>query len=374
MKKVLILSMTCGEGHNAVANSILKQLELQGANATIAQIYGYKQGEIEFQNKLFLFASRYIPRIYNYVWNMNARRNPNKRYIGGIQPSIRKATPYVHNIINTFKPDIVFCTHFYAGAIVNNLKRDGLLNPSIQTYAILTDYCVHPFWETNYLLDAVFTPVTYTHPTFIQKGFSNEQLVCTGFPVDAKFDKVVSREQARTNLGLNNNSFVAMIVSGGYCIANPIPIVKQLMHDTTIEMIVVCGKNKKRFNQMQKLINKHNLTRVKLFGYATNIPEMMAAADCLISRGGANFITEALHSNLPIIFREKTIINEKLNAKMLTEHGCSLFITHPKQIISQITYIKNPINKNAMIQNIKNIQQPNALNNVCNYLLKGEQQ
>ena len=54
MKKVLIVSMTCGEGHNAIARSISKKLEDKGAKTNIIQLFGYSQKRVERENKSFL--------------------------------------------------------------------------------------------------------------------------------------------------------------------------------------------------------------------------------------------------------------------------------------------------------------------------------
>ena len=50
-KKVLLISMTCGEGHNNIAKAIASELQNQGATTKIADIYESDKRKLKNNNE-----------------------------------------------------------------------------------------------------------------------------------------------------------------------------------------------------------------------------------------------------------------------------------------------------------------------------------
>ena len=67
--KVMLISMTCGEGHNQIAKAIQSSLDAKGHETKLVQLYGYSEKETIRQNKIFLRACKYIPHLYSLVWH-----------------------------------------------------------------------------------------------------------------------------------------------------------------------------------------------------------------------------------------------------------------------------------------------------------------
>ncbi|MEG1706948.1 MAG: hypothetical protein RR291_05590, partial [Clostridia bacterium] len=155
--KALILTMTCGNGHNAMANNCKKGFEAKGVEAKVYNIYESNRFEQKLFDKSYVWSCEHIPHLYNKIWNSQRNRDPNKRYHGGIQSSIARITKPLLNIINEYQPDIILCTHNYASAIINNL----IIKKSIAkclTATILFDFVIHPYWENSIELDYIITP------------------------------------------------------------------------------------------------------------------------------------------------------------------------------------------------------------------------
>ena len=79
--KILIFSMTCGEGHNSIAKSLKKEFENSlgsDVECEILQTYGFDEGRIEKENQRFLKTCKTIPHLYDMVWNMTRKRNFSK--------------------------------------------------------------------------------------------------------------------------------------------------------------------------------------------------------------------------------------------------------------------------------------------------------
>ena len=128
--KILIFSMTCGEGHNSIAKSLKKEFENSfGSNVEceIMQTYGFDEGRIEKENQRFLKTCKTIPHLYDMVWNMTRKRNfskPSKIF----DNEIKDCCDYFIEKIKEFNPNLIICTHTYAGGVVDKLIREGKID------------------------------------------------------------------------------------------------------------------------------------------------------------------------------------------------------------------------------------------------------
>lgn len=342
-KKVLIISMTVGEGHNTVSKTIKEGLEKAGHEVQIAQLFGYNQKRLEYQNKQYLNACKYIPRLYNFIWHKCRNLNPEKRDKRYVNKQLKKATEYIKGIIDEFKPSVIISTHNYSNTAVNNLIKAKKLDKKIKTIAVLTDYCVHPYWETGILCDYVISPHKVANPELIQKGFLPKQIKTLGYPIASKFSNRIDKKTAREILGIEDK-FTIMIMNGGNGLGKNLKLIKTLLKSNKdFQIVCVCGRNQKGKKQIDRYIEKNNVKNVITYGFVSNIEQIMSASDCFFSRGGAVSLTEALNINLPIIIRENMIINEEINKRFFIKQGIALGIeklSEAKPLIEKL--IDNP--------------------------------
>jgi len=91
MKKVLIVTMTTGEGHNALARAFSAQLANENVELKTVQLYYYSERRVAFENKLYLTGCKFFPKTYDFFWNKLVNRDPEKRDKLTIHRTMRKA-------------------------------------------------------------------------------------------------------------------------------------------------------------------------------------------------------------------------------------------------------------------------------------------
>ena len=182
MQKVLIFSVTAGTGHNAVANALKQKLTDMGKTVKIVDTFIDYDKEFKqwFVNDGYLFASSLLPHIFNKFFEHYEKANPNKSDTGTTQNFLRELAPKFLKKIYSYKPDVILCTHFYPAIIITNLKKAFPINAKV--ISILTDYVVHPFWESSIGVDYILTPSESSTDTLLYKGFKPEQIKCLGYP------------------------------------------------------------------------------------------------------------------------------------------------------------------------------------------------
>ncbi len=359
--------MTCGEGHNHIAKAIKNSLEEREIESKTIQVFGYSEKEIIKQNKLFLRTCRYIPHIYDAIWRYMCKK-PLKSYMKGV---IKQCKDYILDRINEYNPDVIICTHNYAGAVVGYLKAQGLLGQNIKTYTVVFDYALCPYWETNANLDYAVLPHEFMIPDMKKKGYTDEQLLPFGLPVDKKFTVELDKKTAREELGLEQDKFTVVLYSGGNCASSAHGIIKKLLkckHE--IFIIAICGKNKREYKRVEKLIKKKNLKNVLNIGFCNYLDKIYSAADMSFSRGGSEGLTEELNKHIPIVLRERLIINEKINKKLFPKLGLGISMKRRKEapyIVDML--IENKELLTRMSEKAKEFCKPNATKDLVEHIL-----
>jgi processive 1,2-diacylglycerol beta-glucosyltransferase len=360
--KTLIITMTCGEGHNQIAKALKKGFDGKGEDTKIIQLYGFSKKLELLQNRMFLCATKYIPHIYEQVWTTLCNRNPKRQESAYMNSIIRDCKEYILSEIEAYQPDAIVCTHINAGAVIDKLKREGKLSKSIKTYGMVFDYCLCPYWETNTNLDYVVLPHEYMEPDLEKKGFKREQMLTLGLPVDEKFTKNINKTEARRRLGLDENKFTVVLYSGGNCVSSAYDIIKQLLKaDLPIQIVSVCGRNKKQYQKVEELIKKQNLTNVLNLGFCDCLETVFAAGDVAFSRGGGCGVTEELNSHLPFVFREKLVLNEKITKQLFDEKGLGIAMKQISSAPKILTDLyNNPEKLTIMSEKSKDFCKPRA--------------
>ena len=365
--KVLIFSMTCGEGHNMISKSLVQAFNNKNIEAKIVQTFGYDEKRVALENKKFLWACKHIPHSYDFIWNKLRKKN---HFTDKLPGYVKNCLPHFTKEINDFQPDTIICTHCYASSVITYMKKQNLLDKNILTSTVLFDFCLAPYWEHSNKVDFIFQPFENTTQDLIEKGYKKEQIITTGIPIRNDFYIPYEQDKIQEELKIPHK-FTALIVAGGNGIGNTFKLLKSILKKKLdINIIVINGKNKITYNKIDSYLQKNKITNVINLGFVNNIDQYMKASDLIISRCGGCGISEILALGKPFIIREKLIINEKINKKMFIDLGCALGIDKISQIGNKVEYIvNNPLIFNSMKENIKKLQQKNSAEQIVDFLI-----
>lgn len=362
--------MTCGEGHNAIARSIRDGF---GDGHEVKIVDAYENNRPGYDNKLYLNTVRYIPRLYDKFWHICRRFRANRRYRGFAMHGIKRGADAMARAVEEYRPDLVICTHNQVSNIFCWLKIHNRVR--VPVYTIFFDYINCPLWEGSVLCDAVFTPNPVVHPALLERGFCEEQLICTGFPVHPKFGRAVSKEEARAKMGIASDAFVVLSVNGGAGIGNTKGLVKAVMnadaHGKEVIACIVCGRNEKAKRQIERMKAKRGWDRVRVFGFVENIPELMTASDLYFCRGGGGAVSEAMESGTNFVIREGVTAQERGNkAIFLAKKLCYGMkrVSDARRILEYS--ISHPEEEAAMHGRVKEFAVKGGVQNIVAYILR----
>ena len=345
VKKILILTVTAGNGHNSAANSMKNKLEELGHEVKVVDII--KEFTSKFNSwivdKGYNIAVGHLLPIYNMFFRAYMKAPNNKGEVCDSQASVKALNGKLLKLIYDFKPDVIYSTTYYGGMALANLRRAYKL-PSVNV-ACMLDYVVSPFWEASVGgVDFLTISNEQFRKPMMDKGFSDEQLVLTGIPIGEKFVNEIDKDVAREKLGLRKDLFTVLIFYGGGHWHGRNQVLQALLKrvKSEIQIVIVNGHNKKSKEKIDKEMKNYPKNFViKNIGFSNEMDLIMSACDVMIGKGGGLSTTEAINKELPLIATTKLPMQEVYNIKFLQENGMGLSFKNFKQLVTELEFLRS---------------------------------
>lgn len=103
-------------------------------------------------------------------------------------------------------------------------------------------------------------------------------------------------------------------------------IAETLASGTGVQIIFICGRNKKIKTELERLEFPSNV-RARIFGFVEEVWKYMEVANVIFTKPGGLTISEALAKSLPILIVNPIPGQEELNSDFLLENGLALKAT-----------------------------------------------
>lgn len=168
-----------------------------------------------------------LPLLYDAFYNKYLHANPAKRYSCPSQSTVITTLSGLFKEILDFQPDVIYCTHFYACIALTDLKLK--FNLPCKCVAANLDYVNSPFWEAGIGVDYFAIPNEDFIDEFIAEGYTREQLLPLGLPVNGRTLESVDKKETRKNLGLDADTFTLLVMFGGGFWAGGFKVFKELL-------------------------------------------------------------------------------------------------------------------------------------------------
>lgn len=357
MKKVLILTISTGQGHNQAATSVGESFKEFGYH-TIK--HDFLARDSKFLNDIIvigyeLMVSKF-PRIYGWFYDLINR--PVINSLLNIPFIIPKRK--VSKLITEIKPDVIVGTHALSTRIISNLKKEGLDIPYILT---VTDFKAHYTYISNYV-DAYITGSNYTKNSLIEKNISSDKIYPIGIPIDKKFYINVTH----ANELKDDEYFNLLLMSGSFGLDTIFIVMKELLKNKhKLRITVVCGKNKHLKEVLNNYCNNNTFIdkKIHILGFTKDIPYLMDYCDVIVSKPGGLTVTESIVKNIPLIIPFSIPGQENENIEFLTSEGYSIKVNNIQDLNLAIdNLIENPEKLTLIKNRIKTLADTYSLDKI----------
>lgn len=269
-------------------------------------------------------------------------------------------------ILNRFRPDFVIGTGGYVtGPVIREACRKGIP-------AYIHEQNVVP-GIANKMLERYTRKVFISFPQSASHFKDPSKLILSGNPIRKEF--ILSGiDNCREKLGLAPADFAVLVVGGSLgaqVLNSEVLDMTEALRDQNIKVFFITGK--RYYDQVEADLNKiDNTDFITLIPYAQNMPQLLTAADLVISRAGAIALSEITACGKPsILIPSPNVTNnhQYYNAKALADAGAAVMLEEkeliPHQSVLANCLIKLKNNKaklNAMSDASQKAGRPDAVN------------
>ena len=351
MRKVLILTVTAGNGHNACARAVKNALENSGDTEVkvidLLKTFSTKKN-VWLADNGYSLAMRWLPRTYTAFYNHYYRAKPENRYSCAGQGVPLSTVDGLLKEILTYQPDVIYCCHFYGAIALTDLKL--VYNLPCKIFASVTNFCNTPFWEAAVGVDYLTLLNEDFIDEYVYEGFEKSRLLPIGRPVDAR-TLSVDRAQAREKLGIGETDFTVFVMYGGGNWGGGFALFKSVvkaLKGKRANIIMINGKDKKSYNRIAKMKFADGINVINV-GFTGEVPLYLSSADVAIGKCGGGFTNETINAGVPMLITEKLAGNEIYNLDYLREKGVALSFKNQKDLTEKLNYLlENPAVRKGM--------------------------
>jgi 1,2-diacylglycerol 3-beta-galactosyltransferase len=355
---IVFLFSDTGGGHRSASEAIIEAVNLEFPE--------------EFTYEMVDFFKEYSPPPLNlagpayplmsrmeYMWEFTFKASDNPDFMrvlfSAFWPYIRFG---MYKMLREHPGDIYVSVHPLINIpFLRAMRRRKITTPYM---VVVTDLVsTHTAWFAKEA-DLISIPTEQARKPALYAGIDPKKMKVIGLPVADRFCKPPGDKKAlRKKLGWPQDKAIILLVGGGEGMG-PLSTVSKEINQAKLDagLVIITGRNKKLKDEL-KAINWNIPTHI--YGFVTDMPDFMRAADILVTKAGPGTISEALIANLPIILYHRIPGQEEGNVSYVIDEGAGVWAPNIDDIINTLEdWLNNPEKRMLAVENAKRLARPDA--------------
>jgi 1,2-diacylglycerol 3-beta-galactosyltransferase len=359
MKRIVMLYGDAGGGHRSAADAIAMGIRrLYGDRYNVSFLNGFKRLPPLLRN-----ADTDYPMWVNYgrmLYALSFHASNGRRRVAAIRRVFESISdPVADEVVLSEPADVyVSCHPIYNGAIPFAIQRLGTRAKFINVVTdLVTGHVAHYVREVDHCI----VPTEESRKEALECLVPAEKITVTGQPVWPDFrQRMGNREATRQQLGLDDKTPVVLLMGGGDGLGLLGITGREIAFSgLPLQLVVVCGRNQAVKRDLE-FINPR--MPMKVLGFVNNIPELMGAADVLVTKAGPGTIAEAFIAGLPILLYDRVPGQEEGNVDYVVNRGAGASCIFPlSSVVKQLKLlIADPEKRERMRQASVRLARPDS--------------
>lgn len=331
---ILVLTAGYGEGHRQAAHAVAQELR-ERRNPVRVNVVDF----MEMVHPMINTISRYgykksvkrTPKLYSIFYRQTNKIKPKSILHQLVR---RLGAEKLHSYIKSTKPLAVLNTFPLSAGTISWLKEEGRID--VMSTTVITDYTVHSQWVHRHT-DRYFVGADHVKDILLDKGIPEDHIETTGIPIRPSFYRRYDRGRLKQAFGLDERP-TALVMGGWHGVFDAKTCEALTYLETEAQLLFVCGGDRKLFRRLLPLQMTYP-DRVRVFGYVSDIPELMAVSDFIMTKAGGLTTTEALSMGLPMLLYRPIPGQEEQNAQFLIEGGAAVRAHNKMELMDQFVHL-----------------------------------
>lgn len=327
-RRIVIFTIDTGFGHRSAANAIaaaINELFAEKCQVEIVNPAGDKRAPAILRESQSDYDRmvRQWPQAYKLGFKLS--NDPIPMAVVERALTVMLYT-VISDILKSYQPDVLIVTMpIYLAPLSAVKNMQGWEFPVLTVITDLTN--VHRQWFADGS-DLLMVPTQEVYEQAMKFGFAPERVKITGIPVNPRFSRQsVNKNMLRAALGWQPDIITVLIV-GSKRVKNLTGVIHLLNHSgLSIQLAVVAGGDDELYSWLE---NQTWHLPVQIYNYVQNMPDLMLASDCLMSKAGGLIVSESLACGLPLLLIDVTPGQEEGNAQYVIERGAGELASDPE--------------------------------------------
>jgi processive 1,2-diacylglycerol beta-glucosyltransferase len=357
---IVILSCNYGGGHHRVAEVLRHELRQRSPGCHV-EIYDYIETcighwfNVTF-TALYFGSVRWVPCLYRWFYQATSAISPHspvQRFINSLGRRRFAA------ILQAQRPDIVVCTYCLPAGGVSELKRDG--RTDVPCVTVVTDHAVHSQW-IHPGIDLYLVSSDQVRDGMVAHGLLPDRVLSSGIPVAPAFGTPLQPQPLRRRYGLDPTLPTILVMVGAHnLMRGALKVYRDMVElPRSAQLLFVCGKDERLRQVIEQLAQRASMP-VRVYGYVSEIPTLMAMSDLMISKAGGVTTSEALAAELPMVLINPIPGQEEENATFLQAVGAAIVAPRPAALPSLIAdLLDHPERLARLREGARRVKRPDA--------------
>jgi processive 1,2-diacylglycerol beta-glucosyltransferase len=376
--RILIATVTAGAGHVAAAAALEEAWHAQHSQDAVERV-----DLVKFFSPLHrkVVSDGYVKLVERApeLWGMVFKKTDDPKLARRLN-RIKRLFPSnsrgrFERYLKHFKPDAVLCTHYSPLETLGHMKtKRGAKHSETETrnstpfvISVITDFEAHALWMNN-CVDLYCVAAEETKARLVARGAEADNIIATGIPISGRFSGNSDHNSARKTLGLRDDLPIMLVLSGGFGMGPVAQILGELDKvGQQFQMVVVTGRNEELRRELAALDRKHP---THVLGFASNMHELMAIADLIITKPGGLTSSEALAMGKPLFILNPIPGQEAANSDFLLERGAAVKVNRVEDLPYRIEKLLGTPKLAEMERAAKALGRPHAAKVICEEVVK----
>ena len=340
------MSAPIGSGHQMAADALVEALSrLKDVEVVQGNVFAFFPSVLgRFFLNSYARILQYCPGLYALSYRWGNQSNGSlwmRNLINAVLLRLGRS------FIKTVHPDFVFSTHATPTGIFSLYKQT--YDSDLWLGVVVTDFTVHrwllcPGVDAYFLADEKLFPQVCGHTDgqkaspepaarygLLQSGnerdgsgtrerWEEAGLYAFGIPVRAAFacqkESANTRKEVRARFGWDEDAFVCLFAGGGAGMLPMEELLQQLRHADLemVHVVAVTGHNEPLRRKLTEREASFWNSRLAVLGFTDEMPQLMQAADIVITKAGGVSLAECLACGTEFVIYQPLPGQEQANA------------------------------------------------------------
>ncbi len=233
--------------------------------------------------------------------------------------------------------------------------------------SVVTDFEAHAVWMDP-CVDLYCVAAEETKARLVARGAAPGNVIATGIPISMKFSTRPDPKAVRKAFGLRDDLPVLLVLSGGFGMGPVAEVVAEMDKlERPFQSVVVTGRNEELRRDLAAVDRKHP---THVLGYASNMHELMAAADLIVTKPGGLTSSEVLAMGKPLFIVNPIPGQEAANSDFLLEGGAAAKVNRVEDLPYRLGQLLGTKRLAEMARAARALGRPDAAQTICHEVVE----